>query len=113
MPWAGWFRELYRSYMQPPTLFHPSPSIPFPRPACLQEAAVSASKPDVFLAVDTRCRLCSKRICPYIDLSEVSDNMEFTCFVYGNVIDGSDVWYKTEQGTTRCYVPLNGGSSIS
>lgn len=67
--------------------------------------------------VDTRCRLCTKRICPYYTVYQPGENMDFTCFVYGSVIDGSDVWYKSGE-STRCYVPqryvtINGGASIS
>lgn len=43
--------------------------------------------------------------------------MDFNCFVYGTVVDGSDIWLKSGEAV-RCYVPrayvtLNGGSSIS
>ena len=43
--------------------------------------------------------------------------MDFTCFVYGSVVDGSDIWLKSGEAV-RCYVPrryvtLNGGASIS
>ncbi|CAI6336260.1 unnamed protein product [Periconia digitata] len=67
--------------------------------------------------VDTRCRLCAKRICPYYTVYQPGENMDFTCFVYGSVVDGSDIWLKSGEGV-RCYVPrryvtLNGGSSIS
>jgi hypothetical protein len=67
--------------------------------------------------VDTRCRLCAKRICPYYTVYQPGDNMEFDCFIYGSVVDGSDIWLKSSE-STRCYIPrryvtLNGGSSIS
>lgn len=67
--------------------------------------------------VDTRCRLCTKRICPYYTVYQPGENMDFTCFVYGSVVDGSDIWLKSGEAV-RCYVPrryvtLNGGASIS
>ena len=67
--------------------------------------------------VDTRCRLCTKRVCPYYTVYQPGENMDFTCFVYGSVVDGSDIWLKSGEAA-RCYVPrryvtLNGGASIS
>ena len=67
--------------------------------------------------LDTRCRLCSQRICPYYTVYQPGESMEFSCFVYGTMVDGSDIWLKSAE-SVRCYVPrryvtLTGGASIS
>lgn len=43
--------------------------------------------------------------------------MDFTCYVYGHVVDGSDIWLKSGEAV-RCYVPrryvtINGGAAIT